>query len=102
MKIKFKDGTIKNCSNPTEQKIFRGGTAAGWICSFRLTDVMTSSDVDAVLVNDNVTEITFITDAIDNALSTTFTLTDYDKVSSAIIRHTNTGSQVEIQLTKGV
>ena len=99
MKVKFKDGTIKNCSNPTEQKIFRSGTAAGWICSFRLTDVMTSADVDAVLANANMAEITFLT---DDTSAEMFTLTDYDKVSSVIIRHTNAGSQVEIQLTKGV
>ncbi len=98
MQVKFKDGTIKKCSNPTEQKIFRNGAATGWLCSFQIPEAMTSSEVDAVLTEENISALTFCNDAAEDL----FTISGYDKLTSAVVRHAENDGTVEIQLTKGI
>lgn len=98
MQVKFKDGTIKNCSNPTEQKIFRSGAATGWLCSFQISEVMTSTDVDAVLTDDNISELTFCNEKAEEL----FAISGYTKVTSAVVRHAEKDGTVEIQLIKGI
>lgn len=98
MQVKFKDGTIKKCSNPTEQKIFRNGAATGWLCAFQISEVMTSTDVDAVLTDDNISELTFCSDKAEEL----FAISGYTKVTSAVVRHAENDGTVEIQLTKGI
>lgn len=103
MNVKFKDGTIKECSAPTEQKLFKSGESAGWILNFALLGDITSDDVDKLLTSDNVSELTFISKD-ENEIATAFTLSNYNRVSSAFIRYLEpqNKSRVEIQLTKGV
>ncbi len=99
MNITFKDGTSKACTSPIEQKLFRGGAPAGWICSFRLSEVVTSSEIDVILTDDNISKMTF---SDDNGVEL-FTIDGYTKVSSTVIRYsTDNGSITEIQLSKGV
>lgn len=98
MFVKFKDGTTKNCSNPTEQKLFKGGEAAGWLCSFVMSGTMNSSDVDSVLTADNISSLEFCNDD-GNKL---FAIDGYTKVTSAVVRYAENSGSVEIQLTKGV
>lgn len=98
MLVKFKNGTEKKCSNPIEQKLFRSGVAAGWLCSFSLSEIVTSTELDALLTEENVSELTFCNDNSE-AL---FTINEYTKVTSAVIRYTEDGSKVEIQLSKGI
>lgn len=98
MRVKFKDGTLKNCSNPTEQKLFKSGEAAGWLCAFVVSDTMNSSEVDAVVTPDNISALEFCND--DG--SKLFDISGYTKVTSAVVRYAETSGSVEIQLTKGV
>lgn len=103
MKVKFKDGTILNCSIPTEQKVFKGGEAAGWILSFSLIGIVTSADIDKIISEENISDLSFIS-VDEEEKETTIPLTGYDKVSSAVIRYAEEYEQtrVEIHLTKGV
>ena len=101
MKVKFKNETIKVCTQPTEQKMFRDGNATGWLLSFSIKDEdITSESLDTVLTNDNVARLTFIDDD-DNEL---FILTGYSRITSAIIRYAEPGinSRVDIQITKSL
>ncbi len=99
MNVTFKDGKSKACTSPIEQKLFRNGAPAGWICSFKLSEVVTSSEIDATLTDDNISKMTF---SDDNG-SELFVIDGYTKVSSAVIRYsTDNGSITEIQLSKGV
>ena len=98
MQVKFKDGTIKNCSNPTEQKIFRSGAATGWLCAFQISEPMTSTDVDAALTDENISELTFYNDKAEEI----FVISGYTKTSSVVVRHAEKDGTVEIQLTKGI
>lgn len=103
MQVKFKDGTITGCSSPTEQKLFKSGESAGWILNFALLGDITSDNVDKLLMSDNVSELTFISKD-ENETETAFTLSNYNRVSSAVIRYSEpqNKSRVDIQLTKGV
>lgn len=100
MKIMFVDQTVKNCSIPTEQKVFRSGTPAGWIVVFQLTGAITSEELDTLTAPENLEILTFQ----DDEGNTIFELVGYTKMSSAVIKHGQTsGSTVtELQFTKGV
>ena len=98
MLVKFKDGTERECANPTEQKIFKSGGAAGWMCALAITQDMASEEADAVITPENVSELTFCSDGGD----TLFTLTGYDKITSTVIRHSAGSATVEVQMLKGV
>ena len=101
MKVKFKDGTIKSCNAPTEQKVFKSGVPAGWILLLNLVGSTTSAEIDTLLTDENIAELAFMS---DNEETTLFTITGYDKVSSSTIRYAEDASstRLEIQLTKGV
>ena len=98
MFVKFKDGTTQNCSNPTEQKLFKSGEAAGWLCAFVVSGIMNSTDVDSVLTADNISNLEFCNDEGTKL----FEISGYTKVTSVVVRYTETSGSVEIQLTKGV
>ncbi len=104
MKVKFKDGTVKNCTAPTEQKVFRAGGAAGWILMFAIIADMTSSEVDSLINAENISDLVFIAEDENGFETNVFSISDYDKISSAIIRYADdkAKTRVEIQLTKGV
>jgi hypothetical protein len=98
MKVQLKNGTIVGCSNPIEQKVFKGGESAGWICSLTFTDNLNSTEIDNLVTSENMSEMTFLNDENE----TVVTLTGYEKLTSAIIRHSAEKTSVDIQLTKGV
>lgn len=98
MKIKFKNGSIYECTNPVEQKIFKNGESAGWICSLGFTQTMNSGEVDALLTLENISQMAFLDDE-DTEL---FNIDGYSKITSAIIRHGDEMGSVNIQLAKSV
>lgn len=100
MKVMFVDQTVKTCSVPTEQKVFRSGVPAGWIVVFQLTGDITSEELDNLTTIENLATLSFKDDD-GNAL---FELTGYTKVSSAVIKHGQTSKDTvaELQFTKGV
>ena len=108
MKVKFANGTVKQCSSPTEQKIFKtvsGETVGmGWVLILRITGNITSTEVDALLVPENVGALEFISEGEDGEVSGTFTLDGYNKITSSTIRHSENPSNTyaEIQMSKGV
>lgn len=103
MNVKFKDGTVKNCSAPTEQKLLKSGESAGWILSFSLLCNMTSDEVDCLFSNDNFSSLTFMSENKTD-VDSTILLSGYDKVSSVVIRHSDEqgATRVELHLTRGV
>lgn len=103
MILKFKNGKIYRCSAPTEQKIFKSGESTGWILNFGLLGDITSHDVDELITGDNISELTFISEN-EEGVETSILLSDYEKVSSAVIRYADEPekTRVEIHLTKGV
>ena len=99
MYVKFKNGVEKVCSNPTEQKIFKGGVAAGWICAVVISDTAsTSAEIDDLLTIDNISQLTFLNDESAEL----FTINGYSKVTSAVIRHSENNGTIEIQLQKEI
>lgn len=100
MKVMFVDQTVKTCSIPTEQKVFRSGAPAGWIVVFQLTGAITSEELDKLTTAENLETLTFQ----DDDGSTLFELVGYTKMSSAVIKHGQTAESTvtELQFTKGV
>ena len=101
MNVRFKDGTIKKCSTPTEQKLFKAREDAGWILTFSLIGDITSAEVDSLISAENISELTFI--SVYEETETSFSLNGYERTSSAIVRYSEDKSQtrVEIQLIRG-
>ena len=109
MKVKFVDGSIKECAVPTEHKVFKsiGGSLVdtGWILTFRIIDNISSSEeVDTMLETENILSLEFLSETEDGELTTLFNLEGYEKVISSIIHYSEdvTMTNVEIQLSKGV
>ena len=108
MKVKFKNGVVKSCTAPTEQKVFRNVdgvmVGVGWLLNFRIAGGMTSDEVDNVLTLDNITSLEFLAETENGEDKTIFVLDGYDKITSSVIRHTEdtTSTSVEIQLSKGL
>lgn len=104
MKVKFKDGTIRRCSSPIEQKVFRGGESAGWILMLKLLGETTSSELDSILTPENITELEFFTATEYGTGEALFTLSGYEKITSSSIRYAEdiASTTTEIQLTKGI
>ncbi len=108
MKVKFSNGTIKECSAPTEQKIFKnieGETvASGWVLIFRLTGGITSDELDSIITSENVGSLTFLTENEEGEQIEAFKLENYGKISSSVIRHSEkvSATYADIQLSKGV
>lgn len=109
MKVKFKDGVIRDCTAPAEQKIFKNSTPVGWILVFALIGETTSDNVDAILTPENISTMTFIPEPV-GAIGETVNVTedsyihllDYNKILSSAIRYAEDVSQTrtEIQLSK--
>ena len=98
MLVKFKDGTKLKCTCPAEQKIFKNGEAAGWLCAFTLSGVISSSEIDTLVTPDNISELVFC----DGNEKELFSIGGYAKVSSVVVRYSETSGSAEIQLSKGV
>lgn len=107
MKIKFANGTIKECTAPTEQKIFKttnnGVIGVGWMLMLKLIGVTTSTELDNLLTAENVASLEFLTETENGADKTLFKLDGYSSVTSSAIRYSEdiTAIYTEIQLTKG-
>lgn len=98
MKIRFKDGTEKNLTaNPVEQKLFRNGTASGWVLNMALADVV-GEETDSLLSDENISEFALLTEDDVERVK----IRGYQKVSAITIRHSDTQNIAEIQLSKGV
>ena len=105
MKVKFSNGVIKECAAPTEQKVF--GTTNnnnGWVLHLRLIGETTSTELDELITNENISNLEFLTTTEDGENKPEFNLVGYDKITSSTIRHAEdtTTTIVEIQLTKGL
>ena len=98
MILKFKDGTTKICSNPVEHRVLREGNPAGWICTIRIQENMSTDEIDRVLNNDNISELTFC----NRLLQELFVLSGYTKINNIIIRHPGSSAEVEVQLEKDI
>lgn len=107
MKVKFANGVVKECTSPTEQKIFKNNNgelvSVGWLLMLRLTGVITSTEIDNLLTPDNVTSLEFLTETENGEDKKLFNLDGYCKITSSTIRHSEdtNGAYAEIQLTKG-
>ena len=108
MKVKFANGVVKECQAPTEQKIFRNNngepTGVGWMLLLRLTGVITSTDLDNIVTDENIASLEFLSENENGEDITLFTLDGYKKITSSTIRHAEdtNSTHAEIQLTKGV
>jgi hypothetical protein len=106
MKIKFKniDTEYAVKGTLTEQKV-RTAEATGWMLITTIEGDFNSDNFDTIVTPDNICEIAVIT-PLNDAESTETTKTSYvrgyDKISSCVIRHKDTSSVLEIQLTKGL
>jgi hypothetical protein len=104
MNVKFIDGTIKECTPPTEQKLLKKTpegefVSAGWVASFHIIGVTDSTELDRILTPKNTDELIFSSNENDTVLS----LKGYTDVSSVAIRHAedNAATRAEIQFIKG-
>jgi hypothetical protein len=106
MKIRFLDGTVKDCSEPIEQKLFRSKVPYGWVMAFTLNSVSDSSEVDALFSDGNIEKLVLLkeveTEAGEVVTEEVTTISGYGKLSSIIIKHSEDGTKAEIQLTKTI
>ena len=109
MKIKFVDGSIKECAVPTEHKVFKTVSGnligTGWILTFKIIDNISSAEeVDTMLETENISSLEFLSETENGELTTLFKLDGYESVISSIIHYAEdtTKTNVEIQLSKGV
>lgn len=97
MNVKFKNSEATyECTEPTEQKVYRAGVATGWILVFGVRENLTSADVDVLLADDGISEMVFTSG------ENSYILSGYDKVSSCVVRYREDSTSVELQFTKGV
>ena len=98
MRVKFKKNTkVYDCTEPVEQKVFRSGVAIGWAVMFNIYGAVDSSDIDSMLAPDSISELTFYKQDEDGE---NFAISDYNAVTACTIRHKETITVTELQLTK--
>ena len=108
MKVKFANGVVKECTAPTEQKIFKtvGGETVGmgWVLILKLTGNITSSEIDEILTPENVGSLEFSAETESGEDTELFSLDGYNKITSSTIRHSEdtAATYAEIQMSKGV
>jgi hypothetical protein len=107
MKIKFANGVEKECTSPIEQKAFKNisekSIGSGWILNLKLIGLITSTELDNLLSEDNIKSLEFSYTSDDDEDISLFKLDGYEKVTSSVIRYsedTNT-AYTEIQLSRG-
>lgn len=100
MQVKFKDGEIRGCTTPTEQKIFSNNEGIGWLLSFSIKGAATSNNIDDILFTENISELTFL-DEDGNEL---FVVNSYNKITSVVVRYSEkvTDTRVDIQIRKNI
>ncbi len=108
MKVKFASGAVKECTAPTEQKVFKtvGGETVGigWVLILKLMGNITSTEFDTVVNTEGVSSLEFLKENEKGEDEILFTLEGYNKITSSTIRHAEdtTATYVEIQMSKGV
>lgn len=96
MKVQLKNNTkMFDCTEPTEQKVFRSGIAIGWAIMFSLYGSTDSSETDDTITPEAIAELNFTNDSGE-----TFTICGYTAVTSCVIRHKEAITITELQLTK--
>lgn len=96
MKITFKNGNEYEVQSLLEQKVFNSNSS-GWVVGFSFSGNLNSQSLDELLTAENISLLT-VTDT-DGAATTV--LTGYEKVTSAVIRHTAPSSAIiEVQFSK--
>lgn len=99
MKIAFKNGNEYEVQNLLEQKVFNNASS-GWVIGFTFTANLNSSTLDSLLTAENISQL-IIKD--DESTENSTTVSGYDKVTSAVIRHaTATSTIIEVQFSKGL
>ena len=99
MNVKFKNDTRTfECTEPLEQKLFKAGTAAGWLVTFSIYGDINSTELDGLITSEGISELTFT--ANNSGSTMEFILEGYSKVTSCVIRHKENMSVSELQLTK--
>lgn len=99
MKIAFKNGNEYEVQNLLEQKVFNNASS-GWVIGFTFTANLNSSTLDSLLTAENISQL-IIKD--DETTENSTTVSGYDKVTSAVIRHaTATSAIIEVQFSKGL
>lgn len=100
MKVKFKNSeTPYECTEPTEQKVFRSGEAIGWAIMFCIYGDLISSEIDEIITPATISELVFTN---GDEEKTGFTVAGYSAISACIIRHKETSTLTELQFTKTV
>ena len=108
MRVKFLNGVVKECSAPTEQKLFRTSdtktVGVGWVLILRLAGSITSSEIDSVLAPENIGTLEFSTVNENGEEKMLFSLSGYERLTSSTIRYSENDADTfaEIQLSKGV
>lgn len=101
MKIKFKDGTTKDCTGIVEQKAFVSGEAKGWILSGTIKN-MQSSDADSIFTDDNISQmILYRENANETEGDSIGIISGYNKITSVAVRYTDDAPMVTFQFSKG-
>lgn len=97
MKVRFKNSEVKFETNtPIEQKLFKNGVSYGWLLSLTFFGDCTSAQVDELLNEDSLSEITIYRDEVPE----TMVLLGYNKLNSCIVKYGADKNTVEIQLSK--
>lgn len=100
MKVTFNNGTTKTLVNtPVEQKLYKAGEPTGWIFTLSVADI-TAVEADTLL-NDttNISNLVIVSGENDERKTE---INGYNRVTSLSVKHTQTGSIADFQLTKGV
>ena len=97
MQMQFLNKESCETSNPTEQKIFKKNGESGWVMAFSILTPMSSTELDEILTDDNISEIT-ISDGTNEK-----TILGYDKLTMVTVRYSdNISSVIDVQLSKGL
>lgn len=104
MKVKFKGTDTEFGANYiTEQKIYnQEKEAVGWLMTANLSGDFSSEDIDAVVTNESISEITCIIESAHAQTEITQNITGYNKIISCVIKYADNKTTADIQITKGV
>lgn len=108
MKVKFANGVVKNCTAPTEQKVFKTvgeeTVGKGWILHLRIAGNITSDMMDDLLTKDSIGSLTFSTADENGTEKELFSLDGYDTITASSIRHAEDADETyaDIQMSKGL
>ena len=97
MVIKLKGNeTELTTTSVIEQKLYKQGVATGWLLSLNLSGCFSAHDIDGMLSEEGISEITLIGENEENTM-----ISGYEKVTSCVVRYSENKATAEIQLIKG-